>query len=260
MSLMIPFFLSSPFLPHIFLSPTLTFLQAPLHFPHDPLTALSLFPLHFSTVPYLHTNFSPSPPSLPSWSPSQSPVPSLRTSSYPPPFTPLLALGANYSAHKVFLISFSDTFNPRILLILGYFTLNLPTLNSRIPYTWTFYFLILYTEPFNLEFLIVRYFTLEPRTLIYPQPFNLRYFTPNLPILHTLTLNPLALSYFTLEPLTFRYFTLEPLTIRYYTPNLPILHTLTLKPLALSYFTLEPLTFRYFTLELLTFRYFTLEP
>ena len=121
MSLMIPFFLSSPILPHIFLSPTLTFLQAPLHFPHDPLTALSLFPLHFSTVPYLHTNFSPSPPSLPSWSPSQSPVPSLRTSSYPPPFTPLLALGANYSAHKVFLISFSDTFNPRILLILGYF-------------------------------------------------------------------------------------------------------------------------------------------
>ena len=66
MSLMIPFFLSSPFLLHIFLSPTLTFLQAPLHFPHDPLTALSLFPLHFSTVPYLHTNFSPSPPSLPS--------------------------------------------------------------------------------------------------------------------------------------------------------------------------------------------------
>ena len=125
MSLMIPFFLSSPILPHIFLSPTLTFLQAPLHFPHDPLTALSLsFPfisLQFHTSTLLPKPPTPSPPSLPSWSPSQSPVPSLRTSSSPPPFTPLLALGANYSAHKVFLISFSDTFNPRILLILGYF-------------------------------------------------------------------------------------------------------------------------------------------
>ena len=56
MSLMIPFFLSSPILPHIFLSPTPTFLHAPLHFPHDPLTALSLFPLHFSPVTYLHTS------------------------------------------------------------------------------------------------------------------------------------------------------------------------------------------------------------
>ena len=56
MSLMIPFFLSSPILPHIFLSPTLTFLQAPLHFPHDPLTALSL------SFPFISLQFHTSTP------------------------------------------------------------------------------------------------------------------------------------------------------------------------------------------------------
>ena len=188
-----PSFLYSSIPPHFSLSPpTPTSLQALLHSPHDPLLNLQSHPsAHLPTPPRLLLSWP--------WGQITQPI-------------------------KYFW------FLSRILLILGYFTLNLPTLNSRIPYTWTFYFLILYTEPFNLEFLIVRYFTLEPRTLIYPQPFNLRYFTPNLPILHTLTLKPLALSYFTLEPLTFRYFTLEPLTIRY------------------------------FTLELLTFRYFTLEP
>ena len=119
--------------------PTPTSLQALLHSPHDPLFNLQSHP---------SAHLPPPPRLLLSW-----------------------PWGQITQPIKYFW------FLSRILLILGYFTLNLPTLNSRIPYTWTFYCWILYTEPFNLEFLTVRYFTHELLTL--------RYFTLNLSISDT---------------------------------------------------------------------------